>query len=685
MTGRIELPEIPELELAPEKPPQGPVVWMQENLFSSRGSTILTLAGLIIAWVMIKGFAGFIFDWTSRRWDMITLNMRLLMAQAYPAGDNPQIIDEAGVPIDQFHRIWISLGVVVVLAIFSIVFWQVGSRISRRNIARVVMGIGGFILFTFLGVPVIDYLVPVLLIVGGLALLYIGVNAVRTAIGTSRLLSDLALAILVNLPIGVLLIFAGVAGLDFGGWEWQFSVKVHFLTTLAGAVLVGLGWLAQRDEGSKDATIPTLGVIGVLMVVVTGLLWIIKVPVPAELVVGAPKAWARLASSTTVPWTIILLGSIAVYFLAVAVRKVVAEKTGRRVLSGLWMLSFPFLAMVVLRDPGFSDEFAPGFDLAQYLIIAVAFLLIGGAIIAVAAHPKIGEWAAAISGVIGVAIIYTWGFTSMLFFVRFLLVLVLLFVLGAKTFGSGPARNRYLTVYGVTMVLLTYFFIIAKGGSTVKVPGASPFGGFLLTLVVFLGVTILSFPLGILLALGRTSTMPIFRLMSVAYIEVVRAVPLITWLIMSIIFLPFALPLDAELDRILGVILFYAGFSAAYLAENVRGGLQAIRAGQKEASKALGMTTVQTMIFITMPQALRTVIPALVGGAIATFKDTSLVTIISLFDFLHISRFVIPNSTLGRASVRTTLLFAAAFYWIFTFAMSRASLRLEKKLGVGER
>lgn len=685
MSGRIELPEVPELELAPEKPPQGPVVWMQEHLFSSRGSTILTLAGLIIAWVFVKGFAGFIFDWTSRRWDMVTLNMRLLMAQAYPAGDNPQIVDEAGIPIDQFHRIWISLAIVVVLAIFSIVFWQVGSRISRRKLARVVMGIGGFILFTFLGVPIIDYLFPFLLIAGGIGVLYIGFNAVRTAIGTNRLVPDLAMALLVNLPIGLLLTGAGLAALDFGGWEWQFSVKVHFLTILAGAVLVGLGWLVQRDEGSKQETIPALGVIGILMVAIAGLLWVIKVPVPAELVVGAPKAWARLATTTKVPWTIILLGSIAVYFVAVAVRKVVAEKTGRRVLAGLWMLSFPFLSMVVLRDPAFGEEFAPGFDLVQYLIIAVAFLVVGSGIIWVAAHPNIGEWAAAISGVIGVAIIYTWGFTSMLFFVRFLLVILLLFVLGAKTFGSGPARNRYLMVYGVTMVLVTYFFIIAKGGTSVKVPGASPFGGFLLTLVVFLGVTILSFPLGVLLALGRTSTMPIFRLMSVAYIEVVRAVPLITWLIMSIIFLPFALPLDAELDRILGVILFYAGFSAAYLAENVRGGLQAIRAGQKEASKALGMTTVQTMIFITMPQALRTVIPALVGGAIATFKDTSLVTIISLFDFLHISRFVIPNSTLGRASVRTTLLFAAVFYWIFTFAMSRASLRLEKKLGVGER
>jgi len=685
MSGRIELPEVPELELAPEKPPQGPVVWMQENLFSSRGSTILTLGGLIIAWVMVKGFAGFIFDWTSRRWDMITLNMRLLMTQAYPAGDNPQIIDEAGVPIDQFHRIWISLAIVVVLAIFSIVFWRVGGRLSRRKLARVVIGIGVFILFTFLGVPIIDYALPFLLLAGGVGVLYIGFNAVRTAIGTSRLIPDLAMAVLVNLPIGVLLIAAGGAGVDFGGWEWQFSVKVHFWTILAGAILVGVGWVVQRDEGAKEETIPTMGIIGVLMVAIAGLLWIIQVPVPSELVVGAPKAWDGLATSTKVPWTIILLGAIPFYYLAVAVRRVVPEKTGRRVMAGLWMLSFPFLSMVVLRDPGFGEEFAPGFDLVQYLIIAVAFLVVGGAIIAVSAMPNIGEWSAAISGVIGLAIIYTWGFTSMLFFVRFLLVVLMLFVLGAKTFGSGPARNRYLMVYGVTMVLLTYFFIIAKGGSTVKVPGASPFGGFLLTLVVFLGVTILSFPLGVLLALGRTSTMPIFRLMSVAYIEVVRAVPLITWLIMSIIFLPFALPLDAELDRILGVILFYAGFSAAYLAENVRGGLQAIRAGQKEASKALGMTTIQTMIFIVMPQALRTVIPALVGGAIATFKDTSLVTIISLFDFLHISRFVIPNSTLGRASVRTTLLFAAVFYWIFTFAMSRASLRLEKKLGVGER
>ena len=113
--------------------------------------------------------------------------------------------------------------------------------------------------------------------------------------------------------------------------------------------------------------------------------------------------------------------------------------------------------------------------------------------------------------------------------------------------------------------------------------------------------------------------------------------------------------------------------------------IQAIRVGQKEASKALGMTTLQTTIFIILPQALRTVIPALVGQSIATFKDTSLIGIVGLLDFLFLASRTIPGASGFRGSIRTTLIAAAAFYWIFTFAMSRASQRLEKKLGVGER
>jgi general L-amino acid transport system permease protein len=312
-------------------------------------------------------------------------------------------------------------------------------------------------------------------------------------------------------------------------------------------------------------------------------------------------------------------------------------------------------------------------------------LIAGGIVIWAASHPSIGEWSAAITGALGVLIVISWSI-SMLMFVRITLFVVLFFVLGAKTFGGATqVRRRYLMVWAASMVLLTYFFILIKGGNTVETQTSSPFGGFMLTAIIFVAVMLLSFPLGVILALGRTSTMPIFRLMSVAYIEVIRGVPLITWLIMSVIFLPFALPPGDTIEGFLSVILFYSAFSAAYLAENVRGGLQAIRAGQKEASIALGMTTVQTMIFITLPQALRTVIPALVGQAIATFKDTSLVTIIGLLDFLALAQGTVPGQPLYRGSVRTTLIFAAFFYWIFTFSMSRASQRLEKKLGVGER
>ena len=140
------------------------------------------------------------------------------------------------------------------------------------------------------------------------------------------------------------------------------------------------------------------------------------------------------------------------------------------------------------------------------------------------------------------------------------------------------------------------------------------------------------------------------------------------------------------------VILFIAFFSGAYLAENVRGGLQSIGKGQNEAADALGMTTLQRTVFITLPQALRAVIPALVGQVIALFKDTSLVAIVGLFDLLQIGRSVISSqSGAGRASFnflqtqREGLIAIAIMYWIFTFTFSRVSQRMEKKLGLGER
>jgi general L-amino acid transport system permease protein len=182
--------------------------------------------------------------------------------------------------------------------------------------------------------------------------------------------------------------------------------------------------------------------------------------------------------------------------------------------------------------------------------------------------------------------------------------------------------------------------------------------------------------------------MPIFRLISTVYIELVRGVPLITWLLISVVVFPIFFPLDTNFPNVIEVIAFITFFSAAYLAENVRGGLQAIPNGQTEAANALGMTTLQRTVFITLPQALRAVIPALVGQVIAIFKDTSLVAIVGLFDLLRIARNVIPNQSqpfnfLG--SLKEDLVAAALLYWIFTFTFSRISQRIERKLGVGER
>jgi general L-amino acid transport system permease protein len=247
---------------------------------------------------------------------------------------------------------------------------------------------------------------------------------------------------------------------------------------------------------------------------------------------------------------------------------------------------------------------------------------------------------------------------------------------------------RYVGVWAGAVIVTVYLMLLATGVSIVQTSNETVYGGFFLTWILAIAGIALSFPLGVILALGRTSTMPIFRLLSTFYIEVVRGVPLITWLLVSVVVFPLLFPLDVSFVAPAKVTLFIAFFSAAYLAENVRGGLQAISKGQTEAANALGMTTLQRTVFITLPQALRAVIPALVGQVIAIFKDTSLVAIVGLFDLLKIGRDIIPSQTqpfnfLG--SLRESLLAVAVIYWIFTFMFSRVSLRLEERLGVGKR
>ena len=183
------------------------------------------------------------------------------------------------------------------------------------------------------------------------------------------------------------------------------------------------------------------------------------------------------------------------------------------------------------------------------------------------------------------------------------------------------------------------------------------------------------------MALGRRSNLPTIKWASTAYIETVRGVPLVTILFMAQIMVPIFLP-DFRIDKILRAMLGITLFSAAYMAENVRGGLQSIPKGQHEAAHALGLNYPLTMLLIILPQALRSVIPAIVGQFISLFKDTSLVTIIGLLDLLSIAKTVIANPDwLGLQA--EVYLFAAAIYFVFSYSMSYISQKIEGALGVG--
>jgi general L-amino acid transport system permease protein len=209
-------------------------------------------------------------------------------------------------------------------------------------------------------------------------------------------------------------------------------------------------------------------------------------------------------------------------------------------------------------------------------------------------------------------------------------------------------------------------------------------GGLLLTLVLSIVGIVASFPLGVILALGRRSQLPVIRVLCTTYIETVRGVPLISVLFMSQTMLPLFLPDTWDFSTVLRALTGITLFSAAYTAENVRGGLAAIPVGQYEAARAVGLNEVYVMGLIVLPQALRAVIPAIVGQFIALFKDTTLVAIVGLQDLLGIGKSVTAQKEFIGLH-REAYAFVGVLFFVCCYAMSYASRRLEKALGVGER
>jgi general L-amino acid transport system permease protein len=211
-------------------------------------------------------------------------------------------------------------------------------------------------------------------------------------------------------------------------------------------------------------------------------------------------------------------------------------------------------------------------------------------------------------------------------------------------------------------------------------------GGLLVTLVVAIVGIVASLPIGIVLALGRRSRMPVVRILSITLIEFVRGVPLITVLFMASVMLPVFLPPGVTFDKLLRALIGVAIFSSAYMAEVIRGGLQAIGRGQYEGAQAIGLGYWQMMRLVVLPQALRIVIPGIVNSFISLFKDTSLVLIIGIFDLLGIVQLGFSDANWAGPNIPATgYAFAALVFWLFCFGMSRYSIYTERRLHTGHR
>jgi general L-amino acid transport system permease protein len=256
---------------------------------------------------------------------------------------------------------------------------------------------------------------------------------------------------------------------------------------------------------------------------------------------------------------------------------------------------------------------------------------------------------------------------------------------------------RYGRWFSIAYVLIAVFLLVGglpiyneQGeiiGSLFGIRSISTdrFGGFMLNLVAGLSGIVLSLPIGILLALGRRSKLPVIRFASVGFIEVVRGVPLITLLFVAIIILELFLPPGVSLDQLIRVMVMITAFSSAYMAEVIRGGLQAIPSGQYEAAQAMGLSYWKMMRLVILPQALKISIPGIVNTFIGLFKDTTLVITIGLFDILGQARLLQTNPDwIGKVDHETFLL-AALFFFVICFSMSRYSINLEKRLDTTRR
>ncbi|MBX8824775.1 amino acid ABC transporter permease [Ochrobactrum sp. SFR4] len=266
-----------------------------------------------------------------------------------------------------------------------------------------------------------------------------------------------------------------------------------------------------------------------------------------------------------------------------------------------------------------------------------------------------------------------------------LVALVFVILLVPMLIGKLPHKMLNAVLLFLVFPVFTYFLLVG-GSFGLRYVETSLWGGLLVTLILsVVGITV-SLPMGILLALGRRSNMPVIKALCVIFIEVIRGVPLVALLFMASVMLPLFMPPGTSFDKFLRALVGVSLFASAYMAEVIRGGLQAIPSGQYEGADSLGLSYWQKTLFIILPQTLKLALPGIVNTFIGLFKDTSLVYIIGMFDLLGIVRQNFSDATWATPQTPATgLVFAGFVFWIFCFCMSRYSLYMERRLDTSHR
>lgn len=652
----------------PVKPPPllavGPLAWIQKNLFSTPLDALLTIVGVTIVVGAVTGFLGWAIG--QANWLAINFNLRLfLLGRFEPEAE---------------WRVTLLVLLVAFTIGLSLAAW---ARLTRGALVALL----ALVALTFVLPPAIRAVLPV-------PATYLAAGEVGIASGADTVTPQPELAFIARAGESITIrledalsgddaSLSSLAGFADGAANQlrnaaarrlETSARIDEITRLLAGDLLTSSQRAQLEEERGRLSVPDP---------ITDTYALNDAPVRVRILrgttgeeIGAATLENSAASlSVTLPedgWYIL--------------EKRVEGGSGNALLrtDGI----FPLLQRTVTRAADASSQGGRSGSIAQYARLTDSFTT-------EEARPTVDGRNLPMATIIDNQLRGSRSFTEYLsLFVAPLLgqintaVLALAVAALAGYFGghlldrlrppaNAPRRASGRLAAWLWIVLPVLMFVFIYGfGSILPLTDTRRWGGLMLTIMLAAVGIIASFPLGVLLALGRRSSLPIVSLFCTLYIEFVRGVPLITVLFMAQLLVPLVNPSLAELPNVFRAMIGIILFSAAYLAENVRGGLQSIPPGQEEAAKALGLNGLQITTQIMLPQALRAVLPALVGQFISLFKDTSLVAIVGLLDFSAMGELVVTQTEfLGLR--REVYVFLIMFYFAFCYAIASISRRIE--------